>query len=191
MKAIAIGALGLALIAGTAYKFLHEPDKQDEKTTKVEDVGVKDQNNPTDQQNPNGPVIPPNGPAMPQDPNNPGVQHNPTGPVTPGINRRYPAAPPDETADDQPGPAHSGSGTMVARLLSAINTRTASQGDTFTAKVEDGPYRGGILTGTIRKLKKSKKNVDLELEFNKLNEKPIPVGLDLVDITNAHGVKGV
>src|SRR5579864_756021 len=141
MKAIAIGALGLALIAGIAYKFLREPDKQDEKTTKVEDVGGKDQNNPTDQQNPNSPVIPPNGPAMPRDP----------------------APPPDEIADDQPSSAHSGSGTMVARLLSAINTRTASQGDTFTARLEDGQYRGGILTGTIRKLKKSKKNVDLEL----------------------------
>ena len=192
-KVIAIGALGLALIAGTAYKFLHEPDKKDEKT-KVEDV-VPDPNKPTDQQNPNGPVIPPNGPngpAMPQDPNNPGVQHNPNGPSTqPGIKRHRPAPPPDETAaDDQPAPVHE-SGTMVARLLSAINTRTASQGDTFTAKLEDGPYRGGILTGTIRKLKKSKKNVDLELEFNKLNGKPIPVGLDLVDITNAHGVKGV
>jgi hypothetical protein len=80
---------------------------------------------------------------------------------------------------------------MTARLLSAINTATASQGDTFTAKLEDGPYRGGILTGTIKKLKKSRKNVDLELEFNRLNGKPIPVGLDLVDIANAHGVKGV
>jgi hypothetical protein len=186
-KVIAIGALGLALIAGTAYKFLHEPDKQDVKKNEIADVGVQDPNNP----NPN--VIPPNGPVtLPPDPNNPGVQQNPNYPPQPGIKRHRtpPPAPAEDIAETPPSPSH-GSGTMVARLLSAINTRTASQGDTFTAKLEDGPYRGGILTGTIRKLKKGKKNVDLELEFNKLNGKPIPVGLDLVDITNAHGVKGV
>ena len=65
---------------------------------------------------------------------------------------------------------------MSARLLSAINTRTASQGDTFTAKLEDGPYRGGILSGSIKKLKKSKKNVDLELEFDKLNGRQFRLG---------------
>ena len=37
-KAMAIGALGLALIAGTAYKFLAEPDKGD-KLADVKDTG--------------------------------------------------------------------------------------------------------------------------------------------------------
>jgi hypothetical protein len=193
-KAVAIGALGLALIAGTAYKYLHEPEKKDDNPNKVENVGVPP-NAPADPQNPNGPVVPPDAPAMPQNPNGPGMPQNPNGPgpaLPPGGKHHRPAPPPpDESAETPPSPVHSGTGTMVARLLSAINTKTASQGDTFTAKLEDGPYRGGILTGTIRKLKKGKKNVDLELEFNKLNGKQIPVGLDLVDITNAHGVKGV
>jgi hypothetical protein len=158
------------------------------------------QEEPLTPPNPNGPVVPanPNEPVIPPNPDrpvNPGTQTRPVippnQPVVPHRTKRTPVAPTPDEADTEPSPVHSANGTMTARLLSAINTRTASQGDTFTAKLENGPYRGGILTGTIRKLKKSKKNVELELEFNRLNGKPIPVGLDLVDIANAHGVKGV
>ena len=197
-KAIAIGALGLALIAGTAYKYLSEPVKHDETTNQTQNRGVKDDpvvppdgNPPVVPPNPNPPVIPPHRkqPVIP--PSEEVIPPDRTGQEVPHRTKRTHVAPPPDEADTTPSPVHSASGTMTARLLSAINTRTASQGDTFTAKLEDGPYRGGILTGAIRKLKKGRKNVDLELEFNRLNGKPIPVGLDLVDIANAHGVKGV
>jgi hypothetical protein len=181
-KAVAIGALGLALIAGTAYKYLSGPDKKEEDPAKKPNIATQDVTDvkpPLPQPlDPNGPVVPPQGgPGMPSG--------------QPPRQRRPPVSTPvDSTDDEQPSRAHAG-GTMVARLLSAINTRTASQGDTFTAKLEDGPYRGGILSGSIKRLKKSKKNCEMELAFNKLNGKPIPIGLDLVDITNAQGVKGV
>jgi len=182
-KAVVIGTLGLALIAGTAYKFLSEPEKKDE-PKKGPNIATQD---PTALP-PGGPVVAPpdqNGPVVPPQ-GGPGIP-----PGQPPRQRRPPVTTPVTGTDDEaPSPAHSG-GTMVARLLSAINTRTASQGDTFTAKLEDGPYRGGILSGSIKRLKKSKKNCELELAFNKLNGKPIPIGLDLVDITNAQGVKGV
>ena len=84
-----------------------------------------------------------------------------------------------------------GPGIMNARLLSAINTRTASKGDTFKAKLENGAYKGGILSGSIKEIKRDKGNLEIDISFNKMNGKPIPVGLDLVSIANAQGVKGV
>jgi hypothetical protein len=57
--------------------------------------------------------------------------------------------------------------------------------------VENGPYRGQFLTGTIRKIGKGKKNAELELDFTKMNGNPIPVKLDLSSIGNRQGVKGV
>lgn len=203
-KAVAIGALGLALIAGTAYKYLSGPDKQTDTSPKKEpNIGVQDTTTP--------PGPPSDGPVLPPDPRAPGIRTPklppPDGQVLPpsdgqvppphtGIRRpRHPGGPPIVTppvAEEEQQQAEAPvQGTMVARLLSAINTRTASQGDTFTAKLENGPYRGGILSGSIKKLKKGRKNCELELAFNKLNGRPIPVGLDLVDITNAQGVKGV
>src|SRR5262249_31797904 len=132
------------------------------------------------------PVVPPGQPVVgPPDQSGPVVP--PQGGPRPKRPRTVPTPPPtpvDTTDEEPPSRTHSEAGTMTARLLSAINTHTASQGDTFTAKLEDGPYRGGILSGSIKKLKKGKKNCEMELAFNKLNGKPIPVGLDLVDITN-------
>lgn len=202
-KAIAIGALGLALIAGTAYKYLSGPDKPSDTSSKKEpNIGVQDTTTPPGP-SPDGPVLPPDPkvpgirtpklppreePALPSDGQAP-QPHN-------GVRKaRHPGGPPIVTPpvaeEEEQQAAAPVQGTMVARLLSAINTHTASQGDIFTAKLENGPYRGGILSGSIRKLKKGRKNCELELAFNKLNGKPIPVGLDLVDIANAQGVKGV
>lgn len=181
-KAVAIGALGLALIAGTAYKYLSGPDKKEDDPAKKPNIATQD----------TPPVVPPGQPVVaPPDPNRPVVP--PQGGPRPKRPHTVPTPSPtpvDTTDDETPSQTH-GSGTMTARLLSAINTHTASQGDTFTAKLEDGPYRGQILSGSIKRLKKGKKNCEMELAFNKLNGKPIPIGLDLVDITNAQGVKGV
>jgi hypothetical protein len=204
-KAIAIGALGLALIAGTAYKYLSGPAKDADTPAKGPNIGVQDTTTPPG---------PSDGPVLPQEQKVPGIRT----PKRPGIpapdeqvlppsdgqvipphnglrKPRHPGGPPivtppvaEEEQQQAAAPVH---GTMVARLLSAINTHTANEGDTFTAKLENGPYRGGILSGSIKRLKKGRKNCELELAFNKLNGKPIPVGLDLVSITNAQGVKGV
>jgi hypothetical protein len=164
-KAIAIGALGLVLIAGTAYKFLSQHEETNDKPDKGANVAVV---NPPDA---NAPTVPPasNPPVIP-----PATNPPMTPPVPEGMTA-YPSAP----------------GTMVARLLNPISTSTSSEGDQFQAKVENGPYRGQILTGTIKKLSKGKRNVELELEFTKLNGKPIPMKLDLAFISNSRGVKGV
>ncbi len=205
-KAIAIGALGLVLIAGTAYKFLSEPEETKDKTDKGANVAVV---NPP---NTNPPVIPPNTnpPVTPPSSVPPGVQPPttppglpPAAPMTAPHQPVYPpspkqkpvVAPPPESepapASDVEKPVRSAPGTMIARLLNPISTSTSSEGDQFQAKVENGPYRGQILTGSIKKLSKGKKNAELELEFTKLNGKPIPMKLDLASISNSQGVKGV
>jgi hypothetical protein len=200
-KAIAIGALGLALIAGTAYKFLSAPPESTDKTDKGSNLAVINPPNPGIPQNPqdpNAPVLPPvqNGPETPNQ-KAPGISPNENVPMrqTPPPVRRPPQTPPDveppERAPAAEKPVRSAPGTMVARLLNPISTKTSSEGDQFQAKVENGPYRGQILTGTIKKLSKGKKNTELELDFTKLNGNPIPVKLDLTSISNSQGVKGV
>ena len=92
-----------------------------------------------------------------------------------------------------PMPTPAAGTVMTANLLSPIDTRTANVGDRYTAKIEDGPYAGGILTGTIRKLEKKKNSVGLELSFKSISVtgSSVPVNMDLVDVSNSKGVKGV
>jgi hypothetical protein len=115
----------------------------------------------------------------PVDPPNSGVQ--------PRTDPPPPVAPVERIGKTPPSPQ----GTIVARLLTPINTKTNRDGDSFSAIVENGPYRGQTLTGTIKKLTRNKKNAELQLDFEKLDGKRIPVKLDLVSITNSKGVKGV
>ena len=106
----------------------------------------------------------------------------------------YPPVSPPGVVDNAPSVPPPAPGTvMTASLLSPIDTRTANVGDRFTARIQDGPYSGGILTGTIRKLEKKKGSVGLELGFRTISMggKSIPVNLDLVDVSNSKGVKGV
>lgn len=226
-KAVAVGALGLVLVAGAAYKFLVAPDKPTDKTNNGQNVGVI--NPPVNPQNPTAPTQPlvpgdPNAPVQ-QNPQNPQVpvQQNPPTTFPPQQNpsmpvQRMPVYPPAqvprqrssrppvaqvptdnpvETPAQAPArvvespAAPAAQGTMIARLLSPISTRNSNEGDQFQAKVQNGPYRGQILSGTIKKLGKGKKNAELELEFTALNGRPIPMKLDLTDISNSQGVKGV
>jgi hypothetical protein len=217
-KALAVGALGMVLVAGAAYKFLVAPDKPVDKTDNGKNIAVVDPaQNPTTPANPNGPNAPlvdPNAPA-PQNPGAPPPQ-NPKMPVTtvPNAPMRPPAGyPPAPITRPQPRPAvtpapdttpvptpvqepeppapPAANGVIIARLLSPISTRNSNEGDPFQAKVENGRYRGQILGGVIKKLGKGKKNAELELEFTKLNGQAIPLKLDLTDISNSQGVKGV
>jgi hypothetical protein len=115
----------------------------------------------------------------------------PAGPTNPGVRIPTDTPPPIVT----PPPSHrstsSTPGFVVARLLTPINTRTNQDGDSFSAIVENGRYRGQTLTGTIKKLTKNKRNAEIQLDFKKLDGRPIPVKLDLVSVTNSKGVKGV
>jgi hypothetical protein len=164
-KAAVIAGLGLLLIAGSAYKFLSPADTSPKKTDTTQNVVIPpDTNPPADPNNRKGVKIPIDQP---------------------------PAAAEERAVKTPPIRRNNAPGVMVARLLSPINTKTNRDGDTFSAIVENGPYRGQTLTGTIKKLTKNKKNAELQLDFEKLGGKRIPVQLDLVSITNSKGVKGV
>jgi hypothetical protein len=164
-KAAAIAGLGLLLIAGTAYKFLAPADSNIKKTDSAQNVVITpDTSTPVDLNNRKGVKIP--------------VE-------------QVPVASEERVVKAPPARRNTAPGVMVARLLSPINSRTNRDGDTFSAIVEDGPYHGQTLTGTIKKLTKNKKNAELQLDFEKLGGKRIPVQLDLVSITNSKGVKGV
>jgi hypothetical protein len=209
-KALAVGALGMVLVAGAAYKFLVAPDKPVDKTDNGKNIAVTDPaQNPTAPANPNGPnarLVDSNAPP-PQNPKIP-VTTAPNAPMRPPAG--YPPAPitrpqqprpavtpapdtpvPTPVQEPEPPAPPATNGVMIARLLSPISTRNSNEGDPFQAKVENGRYRGQILSGVIKKLGKGKKNAELELEFTKLNGQPIPLKLDLADISNSQGVKGV
>src|SRR5437660_233307 len=89
--------------------------------------------------------------------------------------------------------------TLVAKLLSPISTKTSTQGDVFTALVEEPPeYQGAVLEGKITKLKKPKKGVgkgkaEIAFEFDTVtfNSKNAPVTADLKEVANSKGVKSV
>jgi hypothetical protein len=164
-KAALVAGLGLLLIAGTAYKFMTPADTNTKKIDTTQNVVIPpDTNTSVDPKNRKGVKIP-----IEQPP----ATHEERAVKAPPVRR-----------NDAPG-------VMVARLLSPINTKTNRDGDTFSAIVENGPYRGQTLTGTIKKLTKNKKNAELQFDFEKLGGKRIPVQLDLVNITNSKGVKGV
>jgi hypothetical protein len=184
-KALAVGALGMVLIAGGAYKFLAAPDKPADKTDNGNNIAVTDPaQNPNMRattQVPNAPLRPPAGypPAL--------ITQRPRPGVTPASDTSVP----NPVQEPEPQATLPANGTMSAQLLSPISTRNSNEGDPFEAKVENGRYRGQILSGVIKKLGKGKKNAELELEFTKLNGQPIPLKLDLSDISNSQGVKGV
>jgi hypothetical protein len=89
--------------------------------------------------------------------------------------------------------------TFVAKLLSPISTKTSSQGDVFTALVEEpSQYQGAVLEGKITKLKKPKKGVgkgkaEIAFQFDTItfNSKSAPVTVDLKEVANSKGVKSV
>ncbi len=89
--------------------------------------------------------------------------------------------------------------SFVAKLLSPISTKTSSEGDMFTAIVEEpSQYQGAILEGKITKLKKPKKGTgkgkaEIAFEFDTItfNSKSAPVTVDLKEVQNSQGVKAV
>ncbi|BDC47856.1 hypothetical protein F183_A01720 [Bryobacterales bacterium F-183] len=86
-------------------------------------------------------------------------------------------------------------GTLRARLLSTISTKTSKEKDAFTAKVEGGPYDGAVLSGHITRIERKKKQSKIGFQFETITlapgGKPLPIQADLKDVTNAKGVKGV
>jgi hypothetical protein len=94
-----------------------------------------------------------------------------------------------QTRRPAPGPHQ----TMHARLLSQIDSRTAHPGDVFTAKLEDGPYKGVIVNGKIRNLNKNKSKAEIELDFTSITRgaTTTPVKFDLLGISSSPGVKDV
>jgi hypothetical protein len=89
--------------------------------------------------------------------------------------------------------------SFVAKLLSPISTKTSSEGDMFTAIVEEpSQYQGAVLEGKITKLKKPKKGTgkgkaEIAFEFDTItfNSKSTPVTVDLKDVQNSKGVRAV
>jgi hypothetical protein len=89
--------------------------------------------------------------------------------------------------------------SIVAKLLSPISTKTSSEGDMFTATVEEpSQYQGAVLEGKITKLKKPSKGTgkgkpSIAFEFNTItfNSVTSPVTVDLREVQNSKGVKAV
>ena len=89
--------------------------------------------------------------------------------------------------------------TFVVNLLSPLSTRTANQGDTFTAVVEvPSQFQGGVVEGQITKLKRPKKGVgkgkaEVQFHFNTLtfNNQIAPIAANLVEAENSQGVKNI
>ncbi len=88
---------------------------------------------------------------------------------------------------------------FVVKLLSPISTKTSSQGDRFTAIVEEpSEHQGAVFEGKITKLAKPKKGVgkgkaEIAFEFDSMtaNGTTVPIAADLKDVTNSQGVKSV
>jgi hypothetical protein len=89
--------------------------------------------------------------------------------------------------------------TFVVKLLSPISTKMSSEGDMFTAVVEEPTqYKDAVVEGKITKLKKPKKGVgkgksEIAFQFDSLtfNGKSVPVDVELKEVTNSKGVKAV
>ena len=89
-------------------------------------------------------------------------------------------------------------GTVTARLLSDLNTRTARDNDEMTLLVESGPYRGGYLKGVITKAKRPGKLIgrgksEISFQFEQLtfNGRTFPVSAELKRISNSRGKANV
>jgi hypothetical protein len=92
---------------------------------------------------------------------------------------------------------------FTVTLLSPISTETSRKGDRFTATVDSPPhYRGSVLSGVITDLKQpskgivgigARKNAEIGFHFDLLTVKnvPYPVSVDLTEVTNKKGIKGV
>jgi hypothetical protein len=92
---------------------------------------------------------------------------------------------------------------FTVTLLSPISTQTSRKGDRFTARVDSPPpYRGTVLSGIITDLKEpskgivgigGRKNAEIAFHFDILtvNNVPHPVTVDLTEVMNKKGIKGV
>lgn len=106
------------------------------------------------------------------------------------------AQPPAQTETEGVALEHA---TFTVRLLSPISTNTSSEGDMFTAVVEEpAEYRAAIFEGRITKLKKSKKGLgkgkaEIAFQFDAItfNGKTTLVDADLTEVANSKGVKSV
>ncbi len=90
------------------------------------------------------------------------------------------------------GPAVSG--TIQARLLSDLSTRTAREGDVFLLMVEGGPYRGGQVRARVNKAKgpgklvgRGKSEIAFSFEEIAAGGQTIPISADLKGIRNSRG----
>jgi hypothetical protein len=89
--------------------------------------------------------------------------------------------------------------TFVVRLLSPLSTRTAREGDTFTASVEEpSQYQGAAMEGRITRLKRPRKGVgkgkaEVQFRFERLtiNGRTATITADLKDVKNSQGLNGV
>jgi hypothetical protein len=85
---------------------------------------------------------------------------------------------------------------VTATLLSAINTKTASQNDKFVARVSSPPaLEGAVIEGVIKRVKRSKNNQRAEVlfEFQTLTLRRVtyPIRADLTGATNSKGIENV
>jgi hypothetical protein len=88
---------------------------------------------------------------------------------------------------------------FVVRLLSPLSTRNGSEGDAFTASVDDpAQFRGGIMEGHITKLKRPKNGVgkgkaEMQFEFERLafNNQTALIRAELKDVANSQGARKV
>jgi hypothetical protein len=89
--------------------------------------------------------------------------------------------------------------TFAVRLLSPLSTKTAREGDTFTASVEmPGQYQGAVMEGRITRLKRPRKGVgkgkaEVRFEFETLtfNGRTAAITTNLIHVANSQGLMGV
>jgi hypothetical protein len=92
---------------------------------------------------------------------------------------------------------------FTATLLSPMSSETSRKNDHFTAAVQTpSRYRGAILTGIITESKQpskgfaglgARKNAEMAFQFEILTYRNVqyPVAVNLTQVANKHGVKGV
>lgn len=122
------------------------------------------------------------------------AQKNPEPTPEPKPKAKEDSEPPSKPAPPRMPDSLPATATLLrARLQSTISTKSSQERDTFTAKVEGGPYNGAILTGHITKIERKKKQSKIGFQFETitLNGARIPIQADLKEVTNASGAKGV
>lgn len=89
--------------------------------------------------------------------------------------------------------------TFVVRLLSPLSTKTARQGDAFTAAIEEpAQFQGGMMEGHITKMHRPQKGVgkgkaEMQFQFERLiyNNRASVVKADLKQVQNSQGARKV